>query len=206
MYKRLAAACLSLSLTVGAVEANAEEFYSQVEYPRLAGMLIANKDYNEPEYMEALSRLDMVVFQFVGAFDQWSDRSMASILSDIKARNPDLVALQYVILNEQYLFAGVAGRRSQSRSGEMVALRKRRQRHDRPGQRTNEVRRGQLHAARTPRPRRTHLRRVVRQVDPGCLLPEHAPVGRTVYRQLLALAPARWGLEPRRDDGLPSGG
>ena len=103
MHKRLSAACLSLALTVGAVEANAEEFYSQVEYPRLAGMLIANKNYAEREYKEALSRLDMVVFQFVGAHDAWSDQSMASILSDIKARNPDLVALQYVILNEQYL-------------------------------------------------------------------------------------------------------
>lgn len=78
---------------------------SKQDFPRLGGMLIGNHAYEQPAYQNDIAKLDMVVFGFVPNFDEWTKTTIADVLRNIKSRNSDFIALEYVIINEQYLNA-----------------------------------------------------------------------------------------------------
>jgi hypothetical protein len=70
-------------------------------YPRLLGMNIGAKNYDEPQYLDALSRLDVAI---LGFYPGWrGDRQgekIGKVVGQMKARNPAMLVGQYTILNE----------------------------------------------------------------------------------------------------------
>lgn len=70
-------------------------------HARLMGMNIGAKNYQEPAYIEAMSRLDLVV---LGFYPGWrGDRDgekIGAVVRQLKSRNPDILVGQYTILNE----------------------------------------------------------------------------------------------------------
>lgn len=92
---RALAACLLLA----AAAAQAQEF------PRLMGMNIGAKHYDDALYQEQLARLDVVV---LGFYRGWNPRgyagssaaAMRKVVQALKARNPNLLVGQYTVLNE----------------------------------------------------------------------------------------------------------
>ncbi len=92
---------LSLAAHGGAAEAGAASF------PRLMGMNIGAKNYQDPDYQRDLSRLDVVI---LGFHKGWQPSGYAADASSavrkavqaIKARNPKVLVGQYTVLNEAY--------------------------------------------------------------------------------------------------------
>ena len=78
-----------------------------VGFPRLMGMNIGAKNYEDARYQQDLSRLDVVI---LGFYRGWQPPGYASspqlamrrVLHDIKARNPAILIGQYTVLNEAY--------------------------------------------------------------------------------------------------------
>lgn len=70
-------------------------------YPRLMGMNIGAKNYQEPAYIDALSRMDLVI---LGFYPGWrGDRNgekMSAVVRELKAQNPGIRVGQYTVLNE----------------------------------------------------------------------------------------------------------
>ena len=93
---RALAACLLLA---AAAAAPAQEF------PRLMGMNIGAKHYDDAAYQESLARLDVVI---LGFYRGWNPRgyaatpaaAMGKAVRALKARNPRLLAGQYTVMNE----------------------------------------------------------------------------------------------------------
>ncbi|HJS37811.1 MAG TPA: putative glycoside hydrolase [Burkholderiales bacterium] len=88
-------ACLALA----ACAAQAQEF------PRLMGMNIGAKHYDDALYQEQLARLDVVVLGFYPGWNPhgYAESSAAAIrkvVQALKARNPRLLVGQYTVLNE----------------------------------------------------------------------------------------------------------
>ena len=63
-------------------------------FPRIGGINIAPRNYEDPAYQAKLAKADWVIFGF---YENWSKngQSMADVISNIKAINPDLVAANY---------------------------------------------------------------------------------------------------------------
>jgi hypothetical protein len=88
-------ACLALA----ACAAQAQDF------PRLMGMNIGAKHYDDALYQEQLARLDVVV---LGFYRGWNPHgyaaspaaAMRKVVQALKARNPRLRVGQYTVLNE----------------------------------------------------------------------------------------------------------
>jgi hypothetical protein len=74
---------------------------SDGSYPRLLGMNIGGKNYDNPAYQQQLARLDVVI---VGFYPGWKgDRDgskMSSAVQAMKRLNPALKVGQYTVLNE----------------------------------------------------------------------------------------------------------
>jgi hypothetical protein len=96
--RRLKAALLAcLALAAGAAPAQ--------DFPRLMGMNIGAKHYDDPLYQERLARMDVVI---LGFYRGWNPHGYAATPADamrkvvqaLKARNPDLLVGQYTVLNE----------------------------------------------------------------------------------------------------------
>ena len=71
------------------------------EYPRLMGMNIGEKNYDDPQYQAQLARLDVVVLGFYrgwGAHD--GGQAIRRVVQALKRRNPALLVGQYTVLNE----------------------------------------------------------------------------------------------------------
>ena len=92
----LTAACISSAAAQGA-----EGGPRGAGYPKLLGMNIGAKNYDEPQYIDALSRLDVAI---LGFYPGWrGDRQgekIAAVVRQMKARNPSMLIGQYTILNE----------------------------------------------------------------------------------------------------------
>lgn len=73
------------------------------EYPRLLGMNIGKKNYDDPAYQAQLAKLDVVILGFTAG---WNPRKQTDpighVLRDLKRLNPRLKIGQYTILNETY--------------------------------------------------------------------------------------------------------
>ena len=76
-------------------------------FPRLMGMNIGAKHYEDAPYQDALARLDVVILGFyrgwnpVG-FAATPTAAMRKVAQAIKARNPRILLGQYTVLNEAY--------------------------------------------------------------------------------------------------------
>ncbi len=72
---------------------------SNQSFPRLFGMNIGKKHYNESQYIKDLSNLDVVI---LGFYKGWSieGKDIKDIISILKKLNPNLLIGQYTILNE----------------------------------------------------------------------------------------------------------
>jgi hypothetical protein len=73
-------------------------------YPRLMGMNIGLKKYDDPQYQRDLSRLDVVI---LGFYPYWKPRGtgkepMRDVVKQIKKLNPNILVGQYTVLNEAY--------------------------------------------------------------------------------------------------------
>lgn len=70
-------------------------------FPRLLGMQIGEKHYDEQAYQKQMARLDIVI---LGFYRGWGDASGATAMRDVvralKKQNPQLLVGQYTILNE----------------------------------------------------------------------------------------------------------
>src|SRR4051794_22028782 len=79
---------------------------SNATFPRLMGMNIGAKHYQDPAYQKELARLDVVMLGFFKGWtpsDDGSADSTAAIrkaVQAIKARNPKILVGQYTVLNE----------------------------------------------------------------------------------------------------------
>lgn len=73
----------------------------RAEHPRLLGMNIGAKNYDDAAYQQAMSRLDIVI---LGLYPGWrGDRGghrFRELVRDLKQLNPSLLIGQYTILNE----------------------------------------------------------------------------------------------------------
>jgi hypothetical protein len=70
-------------------------------FPRLLGMNIGEKNYQDVSYQHALARLDVVI---LGFYKGWtvSGATIGSVVKSLKALNPDILVGQYTILSEAY--------------------------------------------------------------------------------------------------------
>jgi len=93
---------ISGSLAIGARAADASAEPPR-EFPRLLGMNIGKKIYDDPQYQAALAKLDVVILGFTQG---WNPRHVADPMGDVlralKRLNPRLKIGQYTILNESY--------------------------------------------------------------------------------------------------------
>jgi hypothetical protein len=95
--RRLSALLAGLLLAAGAAQAQ--------DFPRLMGMNIGAKHYDDPRYQESLARMDVVV---LGFYRGWNPHgyaatpaeAMRKVVQALKVRNPRLLVGQYTVLNE----------------------------------------------------------------------------------------------------------
>jgi hypothetical protein len=76
-------------------------------FPRLLGMNIGAKNYEDPRYQRELARLDVVVLGFYrgwapAGYARNSPEAMRKAVAALKALNPRLLVGQYSVLNETY--------------------------------------------------------------------------------------------------------
>jgi hypothetical protein len=73
------------------------------DFPRLLGMNIGRKHFDDPQYQAALAKLDIAIFGF---YPGWNPRNEAdpigSVLRNLRRLNPAIKLGQYTILNEAY--------------------------------------------------------------------------------------------------------
>jgi hypothetical protein len=73
------------------------------DFPRLLGMNIGKKIYDDPAYQARLARLDVVILGFPPDWDQTHPAMPISrVLANLKRMNPAIKIGQYTILNETY--------------------------------------------------------------------------------------------------------
>lgn len=87
--------------------ASAGEAAAPPDFPRLMGMNIGAKNYQDPVYQQELARLDVVILGFYRGWQPagYAASATAAIrkaVRAIKARNPKILVGQYTILNETY--------------------------------------------------------------------------------------------------------
>lgn len=91
----------ALLLSSGAAHAQGPDF------PRLMGMNIGAKHYDDPQYQAQLARLDVAI---LGFYRGWNPRgyaaspaaAMRKVAQAIEAKNPRILLGQYTVLNEAY--------------------------------------------------------------------------------------------------------
>jgi hypothetical protein len=92
---------IALALALGTTGAAWAQHASDGNYPRLLGMNIGSKNYDEPAYQEQLARLDVVILGFYPGWKGDRDGSVIrSTVQQLKRRNPGLKVGQYTVLNE----------------------------------------------------------------------------------------------------------
>lgn len=84
-------------------EADASDQAVNRAYPRLMGMNVGAKNYDNPEYIENISRLDIVILGFYAGWKPAKNvTSMRDAVKLIKALNSRILVGQYTVLNESY--------------------------------------------------------------------------------------------------------
>jgi len=72
-------------------------------FPKLAGMNIGAKNYDEKYYQQDLAKLDLII---LGFYREWhanqGNEPIRQVIKDIKLQNPDIKVGQYTVLNEAY--------------------------------------------------------------------------------------------------------
>lgn len=98
----IAAACILLGLACFSPQAPAHDF--DAPFPRLMGMNIGEKNYDDPQYQKALSRLNVVI---LGLYPGWKSNysyknyhGIRAAARAIKDKNPNILLGQYTILND----------------------------------------------------------------------------------------------------------
>src|SRR4051812_24358022 len=76
-------------------------------FPRLMGMNIGAKNYQDARYQQDLARMDVVILGFYRGWQPkdyapTSTAAMRKVVQEIKARHPGILIGQYTILNEVY--------------------------------------------------------------------------------------------------------
>ena len=102
----MAVLCALIIPGPGCTLARAEEG-QPVSFPRLMGMNIGAKNYEDPGYQRDLSRLDVVI---LGFYRGWQPAGYAPTATDairkavkaLKAQNPKILVGNYTILGEAY--------------------------------------------------------------------------------------------------------
>src|ERR1051325_9219953 len=97
---------LLLSLSASGL-APADSSTPGATFPRLMGMNIGAKNYDDARYQQDLARLDVVI---LGFYKGWrpqdyaptSTAAMRKVVQEIKTRHPGILVGQYTILNEVY--------------------------------------------------------------------------------------------------------
>lgn len=101
------AAALLLTACLGTVAAAPVGDDGQPGFPRLMGMNIGAKNYDDPEYQRDLARLDVVI---LGFYRGWlppgyapsSGEAIRKAVRAIKSLNPSILVGQYTILSESH--------------------------------------------------------------------------------------------------------
>ncbi len=76
-------------------------------FPRLLGMNIGEKNYDDPAYQAQLARLDIVILGFYrGWHGKRPGETMRDVVRTLKHLNPQLLVGQYTLLNEANIFEG----------------------------------------------------------------------------------------------------
>jgi hypothetical protein len=76
--------------------------YEKPGFPRLGGYNIGTpQSYDEAEYQERLSRLDMIVLNNFPGWSNGKRMTMQQSIAAMKARNPDLLVFTYLNVNER---------------------------------------------------------------------------------------------------------
>lgn len=95
--------CLLSGLFAGACDiARAENPVLKETFPRLMGMNIGAKNYQDRRYQEEISRLDVVILGFYPGWSVWSKVSVRDTVQAIKKRNPRILVGQYTVLDSAY--------------------------------------------------------------------------------------------------------
>lgn len=85
----------------------ADSAAADASFPRLMGMNIGAKHYQDARYQQELARLDVVILGFYKGWQPQgyaptSSAAMRKVVREIKARHPGILVGQYTILNEVY--------------------------------------------------------------------------------------------------------
>ncbi len=80
---------------------------AKTTFPRLMGMNIGAKHYEDTRYQQDLARLDVVILGFYrgwqpAGFAATSTLAMRRVVRQIKALNPDILVGQYTVMNEVF--------------------------------------------------------------------------------------------------------
>ncbi|MCU7863509.1 MAG: putative glycoside hydrolase family 15 protein [Candidatus Thiodiazotropha sp. (ex Lucinoma borealis)] len=89
-----------LTVTTLMASWNLAEASGDNEYPRLIGMNIGKKHYQNPSYQRELAKYDIVV---LGFYRGWGRQRSAirEVVSNLKKLNPEILVGQYSVMNEQ---------------------------------------------------------------------------------------------------------
>jgi len=98
--------CASVALGTWNQVAKGDE-RSSASFPRLMGINIGAKNYQDADYQKELARMDVVVLAFYrgwqpDGYAPTTTLAIRKVVKAIKARNPKILVGQYTILNEAY--------------------------------------------------------------------------------------------------------
>src|SRR5436190_19878222 len=104
--KSLLVRALFFSLVLSCLAA-ADGGVADATFPRLRGMNIGAKHYDDARYQSELARLDVVILGFYKGWQPQgyaptSTAAMRKVVQELKARHPGILVGQYTILNEVY--------------------------------------------------------------------------------------------------------
>ena len=71
-----------------------------LDFPRLMGMNIGKKHYNDKNYQQVLAKLDIAVLGFYKGWQPEKGYTISKAIRDLQAKNPSLLIGQYAVLNE----------------------------------------------------------------------------------------------------------
>src|SRR5947209_3381862 len=100
--------CASIGLAAPSAHVAAEAPYlSAMAFPRLMGMNIGAKNYDDPAYEKQLAKLDVVMLGFYrgwrpDGFASSSTEAIRKAVQQIKSQHPGMLVGQYTVLNESY--------------------------------------------------------------------------------------------------------
>lgn len=89
---------VTASLALAAVMLHANVAAATENYPRIGGINIGAKIYDDPGYQEDLAKADWIILDFPRGW-QRNGQTMADVLNNIRSINPDIYISQYVTIS-----------------------------------------------------------------------------------------------------------